>query len=118
MSGGAWEYVMGNYNDVVGSSGFSEPLTLESKYYNKYTSSTASEACNGGVCYSHALSETAGWYGDYQTMVTQKNPWLLRGGYWGTNPGECAGVFNFYHYSSNGDANVNGSFCLVMSPSP
>ena len=118
MSGGAWEYVMGNYNDVVGSSGFSEPLTLESKYYNKYTSSTASEACNGGVCYSHALSETAGWYGDYQTMVTQTNPWLLRGGYWGTNPGECAGVFNFYHYSSNGDANVNGSFCLVMSPSP
>ena len=52
MSGGAWEYVMGNYNDVVGNSGFSEPLTLESKYYNKYTSNIVSEACNGGVCYS------------------------------------------------------------------
>ena len=22
MSGGAWEYVMGNYNDVIGESGF------------------------------------------------------------------------------------------------
>ena len=28
MSGGAWEYVMGNYNDIAASSGFSEPLTL------------------------------------------------------------------------------------------
>ena len=116
MSGGSWEYVMGNYNDIAASSGFSEPLTLEGKYYNKYTSNIASEACNGGVCYSHALSETAGWYSDYQTMVTQTNPWLVRGGY-------CynidAGVFYFNASSwAIGGANSNGSFRLVMSPSP
>ena len=35
MNGGKNEYVMGNYNDTIGSSGFSEPLTLDSKYYNK-----------------------------------------------------------------------------------
>ncbi|HIT37189.1 MAG TPA: hypothetical protein IAB59_01750, partial [Candidatus Onthousia faecipullorum] len=80
MSGGAWEYVMGNYNDISASSGFSEPLTLESKYYDKYTSNDVSLACNGSECLSHGLSETAGWYNDYRNMVSEEYPWLLRGG--------------------------------------
>ena len=80
MSGGAWEYVMGNYNDISASSGFSEPLTLESKYYDKYTSNNVSLACNGSECLSHGLSETAGWYNDYRNMVSEEYPWLLRGG--------------------------------------
>ncbi len=113
MSGGAWEYVMGNYNDMVGSSDFSSPLTLESKYYDKYTSSTVSEACNGGICLSHALSETAGWYGDSQTMIKDTNPWMKRGGYFGEN--SMAGVF--YIVSNSGAIlNSNYSFRLVMSP--
>ena len=116
MSGGAWEYVMGNYNDVVGESGFSDPLTLDSKYYNKYTSSTTSVACNGGVCYSHALSETAGWYGDYQIMITQTNPWMARGGYYSANT--FAGVFYFSAATPAGGDYNYGSFRLVMSPSP
>ena len=80
MSGGAWEYVMANYNDVIGSSGFIEPLTLDSKYYNKYTSYDESKACNGSTCISHGLSEIAGWYNDYQSMVIEQYPWLVRGG--------------------------------------
>ena len=119
MSGGAWEYVMGNYNDTIGASGFSEPLTLDSKYYNKYTSSTLDEACNGSVCLSHGLSETAGWYGDYQTMITETYPWMLRGGSYSNYPAECAGVFYFNSSGdgiSGGAGNV-GSFRLVMSPS-
>ena len=115
MSGGAWEYVMGNYNDTIGGSGFSDPLTLDSKYYNKYTSSTLNEACNGGVCYSHALSETARWYGDYQTMIIASNPWLLRGGDYLDN--SVAGVFGFNHDYMTGRASHNVSFRLVMSPS-
>ena len=112
MSGGTWEYVMGNYNDTIGGSGFSDPLTLDSKYYNKYTSSTASEACNGGVCYSHALSETAGWYSDYQTMITASNPWLLRGG--NHFDYSSAGVFCFNYLNMTGGAHDYGSFRLVM----
>ena len=78
MSGGAWEYVMGNYNDMVASSGF---VTMpESKYYNKYTSNDVYKACNGGECLSHGLSETSGWYNDARTMVSEEYPWLLRGG--------------------------------------
>ena len=115
MVGGSWEYTMANYNDVVGSSGFNSPLTLESKYYNKYTSNVASESCNLGVCYSHALSETTGWYSDYQTMVTQTNPWLVRGG--GYFNGIDAGVFFFNKSDLAGNASGGVSFRLVMSPS-
>ena len=115
MSGGAWEYVMGNFNDTIGSSGFSEPLTLDSKYYNKYTSSTLNEACDGSVCLSHGLSETAGWYGDYQTMITASNPWLLRGGGYGDTTG--AGVFSFNATISLGGPSSTVSFRLVLSPS-
>ena len=113
MSGGAWEYVMGNYNDTIGGSGFTE--MPESKYYNKYTSSTASEACNGGVCLSHGLSETSGWYGDYQTMITASNPWMLHGG--GYRNANDAGLFYFGRDDMAGDAGDGSSFRLVMSPS-
>ena len=111
MSGGAWEYVMGNYNDVVGSSGFSEPLTLESKYYDKYTSNNTSLACNGSECLSHGLSETAGWYNDYRTMVSEEYPWLLRGGRF--HLGTSAGVFFFFF--TYGGSYDDYSFRLVMS---
>ena len=116
MSGGAWEYVMGNYNDTVGNSGFSSPLTLDSKYYNKYTSEDASKACNGGECISHGLSETAGWYNDYYTMITEVYPWMLRGGSY--NDATVAGVFGFNRRDVTGTASSDISFRLVMSPSP
>ena len=79
MSGGAWEYVMGNYNDVVGESGFT--LMPESKYYNKYTSDNIDTACNGKPCLSHALSETKFFYNDSSSMINQAYPWLVRGGH-------------------------------------
>ena len=114
MSGGAWEYVMGNYNDISGDSGFSDPLTLDSKYYNKYTSDNTSLACNGSNCLSHGLSETSGWYSDYHNMVSTEYTWLVRGGHC-TSGGNGAGVF--YFSVSPGDVGSNGSFRLVMSPS-
>ena len=114
MSGGAWEYVMANYNDMAASSGFSDPLTLDSKYYDKYTSNNVSIACNGSECLSHGLSETRGWYNDAQTMVSEEYPWLVRGGYYFSDPGSIAGVFYFYTNGSGG-TDVSGSLRLVMS---
>ena len=102
---------MGNYNDISASSGFSEPLTLESKYYDKYTSNNVALACNGSECLSHGLSETAGWYNDYRNMVSEEYPWLLRGGRFSHAP--YAGVFHF-DYTGGGTYNVY-SFRLVMS---
>ena len=115
MSGGAWEYVMGNYNDIVANSGFSNPLTLDSKYYNKYTSDNASTACNGSECIGHGLSETAGWYNDANTMVSEEYPWLLRGG--GLNDTTNSGVFYFSGTFTLGGSYGSVSFRLVMSPS-
>ena len=113
MSGGAWEYVMANYNGIIADSGFSDPLTLDSKYYDKYTSNNVSLACNGRECISHGLSETSGWYNDYHTMVSEEYPWLLRGGY---NVSTYAGVFVFLNAYEYGSIGSNISFRLVMSP--
>ncbi len=112
MSGGAVEFVMGNYNDLIGYSGFSNPLTIDSKYYNKYTSNDVGIACNGRECLSHSLSETVGWYNDYHSMVTEMAPWLIRGG--GNSNSDDAGVF--YFALNEGDASYGAfSFRLVMS---
>ncbi len=116
MSGGAWEYVMANYNNMAANSGFSEPLTLDSKYYNLYTTGDPSTACNGEECKGHGLSETSGWYSDYHNMVNETYPWLLRGGGYDDDSG--AGVFYFYSSSLTGNAVAYYSFRLVMSPSP
>ena len=112
MSGGAWEYVMGNYNNVGGGSGFTSMPA--SKYYDKYTSSDVLTACNDNECLSHSLSETGGWYSDYHVMTIEIYPWLLRGGGYSSNI--IAGIFFFYHNSTAGGAYVNYSFRLVISP--
>ena len=113
MSGGAWEYVMANYNDMAANSGFSDPLTLDSKYYDKYTSNNVSIACNGSECLSHGLSETRGWYNDAQTMVSEEYPWLLRGG--GYLNYVSNGVFFFDRALELGSVGNFISFRLVMS---
>ena len=91
MAGGAYEYVMGNYNNTIKSSGFT---TLpDSKYYDNYTTTNSLTACNGGICYGHGLSEVSNWYGDYFNLVDASNPWFLRGG--GYFDGSGAGTFGF-----------------------
>ena len=106
MSGGAYEYVMGNYNNTIKSSGFT---TLpDSKYYDNYTTTNSLTACNGGICYGHGLSEVSNWYGDYASFVYGGGPWFRRGGYYygGFNAG------SFYFNDSHGDA---GSYWAARS---
>ena len=92
MSGGAWEYVMGNYNDVIDLAEFS--TMPESKYYNKYTSDDVLTACNESECLSHGLSETTGWYNKGDYFVNEKTSWLIRSGYFGIN--YDSGIFMYY----------------------
>ena len=110
MNGSAWEYVMGNYNDLVASSGFAR--MPDSKYYDKYTNNDVRVACNGSECLSHGLSETGGWYNDYQSMVTETYPWVVRGGSYYS---DSAGVFGFHSAYSVGNFDPVISFRLVMS---
>ncbi len=113
MSGGVYEYVMGNYNDVVGNSGFTS--MSDSKYYDKYTSDNILTACNGSVCLSHGLNETAGWYSSYRIMVNEAYPWLIRGGGYATSLTDT-GIFNFTTSSSfGGRPATGGSFRLVAA---
>ncbi len=99
---------MGNYNGYIANGGFSSLPDI--KYYDCYTSTSTSSACNSGVCYGHALSETSSWYSDYASMSSSKYSWLLRGG--GYSSSSSAGIFGFFReYGYNDDAY---SFRLVL----
>ena len=108
MSGGSWEYVMGNYNNTIRNSGFS---TLpNSKYYDTY-SITSNNSCTIATCGGHALFETANWYSDSANFVYSTNPWFRRGG--GCNSMSNAGAF--YSVDYPGVAYSSHSFRLVLS---
>ncbi len=130
MSGGAWEYMMGDYApggekhsgmSMTANSGYTGLLQdgtkftgknfLEDKYYDFYESSNPLTACKGASCTAHALNETAGWYGDYAYMITAQYPWTVRGGNYYNN--SDAGVF--YYSTYNGHIAGGGSFRLVLS---
>ncbi len=130
MSGGAWEYMMGNYapggrkysgHSSVYNSGYTGLLGdgnnyigkdwLEEKYYDFYTSSDPLTACKGKVCISQALNETAGWYEDYTSMEIEQYPWSVRGGHYSYS--SLAGVF--YYSFTGGNSHKYLSFRLVLS---
>ncbi len=140
MSGGAWEYVMGilvddkglprSGTDATTNSGFNGTLgdgttfskgidfPKELKYYDLYSatditsgsSDLTKTACEGKVCYGHALSETAGWYGDWEVFVTAKNPWFVRGGW------ENDVTIGLFSFSWNGGGIGITSYRLILIP--
>ena len=110
MSGGTWEYVMGNYNNTIGSSGFT---TLpNSKYYDDYTATNSLTACNGGICYGHGLSEVRVWYDDRASFVGARTPWFLRGG--NCYNDSSAGSFGFSSSNGNADSGRAARSVLVV----
>ena len=114
MSGGAWDWVMSNYNDLIGASGF-EKLP-KSKYYNKYISNDLSTACDGKECISYGLSETYFWYDDTTRLGNEEYPWTVRGG--GFNDSVYAGVFHQdYNEITQDGTNPVVSFRIVMTTS-
>ena len=101
MSGGSFEFVMGVYNKIIYQSGFSS-LPNE-KYYNNYTE----------ISYTgHALTETNGWYGDYNVFVNKNLPWLKRGS--NNNNGVYAGIFSFsYDYGGVSTSDLSSRFVIT-----
>ena len=139
MSGGVFENVMGvfanssgqlwsgndtSYNSgftgLVGTSGTSYTGVSfpDSKYYDVYKAESGTTinpltACDGGICYGHALSETANWYNDYAEFVDANSPWFGRGGV--SNNGTNVGAFGFNN--RKGSANIFATgFRIVFSP--
>ena len=106
MSGGAGEYVMGNYNDTISNAGFTS--MPEAKYYDKYTG-TDSESDFTKYHLGDATKETVktkssgenAWYQDFSYSVYSSNPWVGRGGSYDYSTNAGVFYFNFYTGSSN-----------------
>ena len=117
MSGGADEYVMGNYGNTTSYSGFAA-FSGNSKYYNLYNSNTFTGTlttnytfCTLATCGGHALNETKSWYSDGVDFVSSTgNPWFLRGGNFGMSTPAGA----FCSISGTGEERANYSFRSVL----
>ena len=105
MSGGSYEYVMGNYNKQAGNSGLTIS-TVPTQYIDIYSGTSVSASHLGD-----ALGETAGWYSDYYPNFDSSNPWFYRGGF--SSEGVSADVFSFF--VDTGEGNLNYAFRVVLS---
>ncbi|MGE5456470.1 MAG: hypothetical protein ACM3O4_05160 [Ignavibacteriales bacterium] len=119
MSGGAWESVMGMHRptsatSVTDSSGFGATTTIgtlpTSEYWDRYTTTTSTTACSGGICYGSAFSETSNWYSDIAYFVSATNPWSIRGGL--NSSVGSAGAFSSNY--NNGASSSQLSFRLTQ----
>ena len=119
MSGGAWEYVMGNYSTLSQSSGNTSYMKTAVKppyvdIYNIASNNECTWNTSGSGCGGHALFETASWGGDYSSFVDSSYPWFIRGGYAGN--GSDAGLF-YSAYNSGYTGGDNG-FRVALLPPP
>ena len=138
MSGGAWEYVMGNivsndgttmmsgnstsnnsgYTGIIYGSGSYTSYTgivyPENKYLDKYsfgTSNTQKKRSKlGDAVKEVTATSSTGWYSDYGYVATASNPWFIRGGLYYN--GAYAGVMD--SNGSNGNAGSNRSARVVV----
>ena len=108
MSGGAYEYVMGNYNKTAGSSGLTVS-GVPAEHIDIYSGTSVAASHLGD-----ATGETAGWYSDSAGFVTSGGPWFNRGGY--DNYAGRAGVFSFDSGNGfTGDVSQLYGFRVVLS---
>ena len=105
MSGGAFEYVMGNYHKTAGDSGLTVS-GIPAEHIDIYSGTSVSASHLGD-----ALGETAGWYINYADFVLSRHPWFSRGG--NCLSGGDAGVFGFIY--STGEGYNSYGFRVVLS---
>jgi hypothetical protein len=127
MSGGNFEYVMGNYDNIISSSGFS--ALPDGKYFNNYPSNvftsngyyTNNNQCTFQTCGGQALHEiktaqpisggSQSWGGDNSYFVYSSYPWFGRGG----NGNNAANAGLWSANNVNGSANINYGWRAVAS---
>ena len=139
MSGGAFQYMMGNmvwtngqqmsgssttnntnsaFTEILyGGTSFTGTYAFPSKrYYDKYSYGTSEKEYTRGKL-GDATKEmaptgtTGNWYSDYAYFVYSHSPWVLRGGSY--NKGSNAGAFGFNY--GNGVASTEYSARAVLS---
>ena len=107
MSGGAWEYVMGNVSSKSGSYIFPSNSGFSSGWYTgntvKYLTTYAYDTSNKDqVAYNRArlgdaTGERVGWYSDIASFPDYIFSWFQRGGSYDLE--QNAGIFSFSSYS-------------------
>ena len=104
MSGGVYEYVMGN-NKTAGGSGLNVS-EVPAEHIDIYSGTSVSASHLGD-----ATGETEVWYSDFAYFVDSYFSWFARGGC--CADGDNAGVFGFSSY----DGGVGGpyGFRVVLS---
>jgi hypothetical protein len=121
MSGGAWEYVMGNIVNSSGAfnssnAGFSS--TPNAKYYDKYSYGTSDTEYTRGKL-GDATKEmaptgsTGNWYSDYARFPYSSTPWFSRGGHYSS--GADAGAFNFNEINGFASSNYSSRAVLLVA---
>ena len=136
MSGGAWEVVMGNYNNIVGISGFTteEMSSINYKYISRYETNLEDMLNGVSMAYNpniygdatYEVSENAArfngtnyignpiasWYKGFSYIPYRAGHLIRRGGHFSSGYG--AGVYNF----SFGAGNIvyDASFRPVLTP--
>ena len=133
MSGGSWEYVMGNVSSTADAYTFNNSSAgFASNWYNDYSNQkyvdtyaiissysdrTTQKAYNAGRL-GDATGEavlstggTGGWYNDYAIFPYSSGPWFERGG--NCNYGSNAGLFYFNNYYGNADSGYSARAALV-----
>ena len=139
MSGGSWEYMMGNmvysngqqmsgyqtnnnYNSAFtgvlsGGTSFTGTYAFPSKrYYDKYSYGTSDTEYTRGKLgdatkeMAPVSSNNTSWYSDYAYFPYSSYPWFIRGGYYSN--GANAGAFSFPN--NYGSAYTNNSARAVL----
>ena len=105
MSGGAFEYVMGNYNKIAGDSGL-YVSGVPAEHIDIYSGTDVNASHLGD-----ATGETSGWYNDDSSFVNSSYPWFMRGDDWRYE--DDAGVFSFHVFDFY--ANHYYGFRVVLS---
>ena len=129
MSGGSWEYVMGNISKVTtgytfypSSSSFSSSwyTTDTAKYVTTYAYDTVynnQKAYNRGRLGDAtaeillSASTSGGWYGDYAYFPYSSSAWFYRGGDY--SHGSYAGVFYFAYFNGHYGTYISSRAALV-----
>ena len=130
MSGGVWEYTMGNISSVTtGYTFYSSSSSFSSSWYTtdteKYLTTYAYDTVyNNQKAYNRgrlgdataetllSASTSGGWYSDNAAFPYSSGAWFYRGG--GYDNSSYAGVFSFY-YSNGNYSKVSSSRAALVS---
>ena len=101
MSGGAYDYVMGNMVNSNGlfyssSSGFSD--SPSNNNYDNYSYGTSNTTYERGKL-GDATKETKNWYNDNAHLPYSSNSWIMRGAYGNGSGPSGVGLFSFGSYT-------------------